>query len=184
MTLNVAKKKVLKNLNLTKKYSFLQKVSKNALELKKLLASDQKYRNLNSLLKKKNSIKNKKIFLLSYIICFSFSPKNTLLHITDVWGNLKFRYSAGLVGVTGKQKKNRILVLGRMCNVLKKIRITLLKNKPIALHLNNVGSYKYFIIKRLKKEFFIQVIKNYETYAYNGCRSKKRLHKRQRSKKR
>lgn len=177
------KKKVLKNLQLTKKYSFLQKVEKNTLKLKKVLLTEYSHKKLNFLLKKK-TVFNKNCFLVSYIVCFFFSPKNTSLHILDVWGNLKFRYSAGVVGIKGKQKKNRTLVLSRLLNLLKKIKISLLKNKPIALHLNNVGSSKYFIVKRLKQEFFLKVIKTYETYPYNGCRSKKRLHKRQRSKKR
>uniref|UniRef100_UPI0021FE3DC0 ribosomal protein S11 n=1 Tax=Haslea pseudostrearia TaxID=197756 RepID=UPI0021FE3DC0 len=182
MSLSIKKKNILNNLNLTKKYYLLKKINNNISTLKNLLVTDHDYKNL-SLLLNKHPTKNVKNFFLSYIISFSFSPKNTLLHITDVWGNLKFRYSAGLVGISGKQKKNRVLVLSRLFNKLTKIKITVLKNKPIALHLNNVGYYKNFIVKKLKKDFFIKIVKSYETYPYNGCRKKKRLHKRQRSKK-
>nr|UQS76190.1 ribosomal protein S11 [Haslea ostrearia] len=182
MSLDLKKNKILNNLSLAKKYQLLKKINNNIFSLKNLLTKENEYRSVNTLLSSKKPLNSNKRFLLTYIICFSFSPKNTLLHITDIWGNLKFRYSAGLVGITGKQKKNRILVLTRLFNMLQRLKITFLKNKPIALHLNNVKSYKYFIIKRLKKDFFIKVIKNYETYPYNGCRKKKRLHKRQRSK--
>nr|YP_010516740.1 ribosomal protein S11 [Haslea karadagensis]UXN44283.1 ribosomal protein S11 [Haslea karadagensis] len=182
MSLDLKKKKILNNLSLAKKYQLLKKINNHIFSLKNLLTKENEYRGANTFLPSTKLLNNNKRFLLIYIVFFSFSPKNTLLHITDVWGNLKFRYSAGLVGVTGKQKKNRILVLTRLFNMLQRLKMTFLKNKPIALHLSNVKSYKYFIIKRLKKDFFIKVIKNYETYPYNGCRKKKRLHKRQRSK--
>lgn len=183
MSLNLKKEKVLNNLGLTKKYHLLKKVNTHISTLKNLLSIEHRYKDVNLILPEKTSINSKK-FLLTYIICFSFSPKNTLLHIMDAWGNLKFRYSAGLIGITGQQKKNRILVLSRLFTMLKKAKITFLKTKPVALHLYNVGSYKHFIVKKLKSDFFIRVVKSYETYPYNGCRSKKRLHTRQRSKKR
>nr|UXN44364.1 ribosomal protein S11 [Haslea karadagensis] len=182
MSLDLKKKKILNNLSLAKKYQLLKKINNHIFSLKNLLTKENEYRGANTFLSSTKLLNNNKRFLLTYIVSFFFSPKNTLLHITDIWGNLKFRYSAGLVGVTGKQKKNRILVLTRLFNMLQRLKMTFLKNKPIALHLSNVKSYKYFIIKRLKKDFFIKVIKNYETYPYNGCRKKKRLHKRQRSK--
>ena len=183
MLLNNKKKNLLRTLNLTKKHYLFKQINNSTLQLKNLLAAKYKYKNL-SLQIDQNLSNNKKTFLLTYIISFSFSPKNTLLHITDVWGNLKFCYSAGSVGMIGKQKKNRVLVLSRFFNLLAKIKITSIKNQPIALHLRNVGYHKYFIIKRLKRYFFIQAIKSYETYSYNGCRSKKKLHRRQRLKKR
>nr|YP_009688007.1 ribosomal protein S11 [Haslea nusantara]QDX17595.1 ribosomal protein S11 [Haslea nusantara] len=181
MSLNLEKKKILSNLSLAKKYQLLKKLDSSIFSLKTLLTKEDEYRKVNTLFSSKRLLNNNKRFLLTYIICFSFSPKNTLLYITDVWGNLKFRYSAGLVNITGKQKKNRILVLTRFFNILQRLKMTFLKNKPIALHLINVRSYKYFIIKKLKKDYFIKIIKSYETYPYNGCRKRKRLHKRQRS---
>lgn len=176
--LDIKKKSILNSLNLSKKYYLLKKIDRQLFKLKKILDTEHGYKNI---MLDKNLAKTSKRTLLSYIVTFSFSPKNTLLHITDIYGNLKFRYSAGLVGISGKQKKNRTLVLSRFFNILTKIKITYLKNKPIALHLHNVGSYKYFIVKKLKNNLFIKVIKSYETYPYNGCRKKKRLHKRQRS---
>ena len=119
-----------------------------------------------------------------YIINFSFSPTNTFLYITDVSGNLKFHYSAGLLEFRGKQKKIRIVILRSFFKVLKQLKFGLLGNKPLALHLNNVGFYKYYIVRKLKKYFFIRVIKSYELYSFNGCRKKKKVRKRQRFKKR
>ena len=116
--------------------------------------------------------------MLVYTIYFSFSTVNTFLYITDALGNLKFRYSAGLVNFKGKQKKSRIQVLNRFFRELKKLKISTLKNSPIALHLNNVGFYKYLIVKNLKKDFFIRFIKSYQIYSFNGCRKKKKLRKR------
>ena len=115
--------------------------------------------------------------MVAYSFYFSFSTVNTFLYITDALGNLKYHYSAGLVSFKGKLKKSRIQVLNRFFKELKKLKINILKNKPIALHLNNVGFYRYFIIKNLKKNFFIRFIKNYLIYSYNGCRRKKKLRK-------
>ena len=47
---------------------------------------------------------------------------------------------------TLKQKKNRLQVLNQFFKELRKLKIRALKNKPIALHLKNVGNYKYFIV--------------------------------------
>jgi ribosomal protein S11 len=100
---------------------------------------------------------------------------NTFLYIIDASGNLKFRYSAGLVELKGKEKKVRLQVLNRFFKELQKLKINILKNNPIALHLKNVGSYKRFIIKNLRKFFFIRFIKSYQTYPFNGCRKKKTI---------
>ena len=170
---------------LKKKYFYIRKINKYILKLKNIFTKKQKYK--ISLLKNRRNLKNKKLLkglLVMYIIHFSFSTTNTFLHITDTSGNLKFHYSAGLLEFKGKQKKVRIVVLSSFFNVLRQLRMSLLKNKPIALHLNNVGSYKYFIIRKLKKYFFIRIVKSYELYPYNGCRKKKKVRKRQRFKKR
>lgn len=169
----------LGNLSLKKKSSYHKKIKNSILKLKDLLNNKQQHKKLNSLvLKPRTSEKQNSGLVIVYIIYFSFSATNTFLHITDIYGNLKFRYSAGLVDFKGKQKKSRVQVLTRFLRELRKLKISTLKNKPIAVHLSNVGSYKYFIIKNLKKNFFVRLIKSYETYSYNGCRKKKRLRKR------
>ncbi len=123
-------------------------------------------------------------FLIQYIMHFSFSATNTLLHITDALGNLKFQHSAGSVNFKGKQKKIRIMVLNRFFHTLRRLKISFLKNKPIALHLSNVGFYKKFLIRHLKRYFYIRVVKNYDSYSYNGCRKKKKVRKRQKFRRR
>ena len=180
MESNIVKKNLfLNNTNLKKKSLYHKKIENSVSKLKGLLNEKQQYKGLDSLMSRTSSSeKQKSGLMVVYIVHFSFSPTNTFLHITDTLGNLKFSYSAGLVSFKGKQKKSRIQVLTRFLRELRKLKISTLKDKPIALHLNNVGSYKYFITKNLKKNFFVRLIKSYETYAYNGCRKKKRLRKR------
>mgnify|MGYP005839705301 CR=1 FL=1 len=171
----------LGNLSLKKKSSYHKKIKNSILKLKDLLnnKNKQQHKKLNSLVPKSRTFdKQSSGLVIVYIIYFSFSLTNTFLHITDIYGNLKFRYSAGLVDFKGKQKKSRVQVLTRFLRELRKLKLSTLKNKPIAVHLSNVGSYRYFIIKNLKKNFFVRLIKSYETYPYNGCRKKKRLRKR------
>lgn len=121
----------------------------------------------------------KQNFLIFYVIYFNFSPSNTTLQITNSLGNSKNFYSAGLVDLKGKQKVVRKLVLVKLFNLLTLLKLKLIKNTPVALHLKNVGSNKYLIVKKLKKKFFIKVIKTFELSAYNGCRKKKERRKRQ-----
>jgi ribosomal protein S11 len=179
MKSNVKKNLLLSNISLKKKSFYHKKINNSILKLKSLLSEKQQHKKLSSLVHKSRvPEKQKDGFIIVYIIYFSFSATNTFLHVTDTFGNLKFRYSAGLVDFKGKQKKSRIQDITRFLRELRKLKISALKDKPIALHLNNVGSYKYFIIKNLKKNFFVRLIKSYETYSYNGCRKKKRLRKR------
>lgn len=180
MKSNVKKNLFLSNVSLKKKSFYHKKINNSIFKLRNLVnEKQQQYKKLSILMS--NSIvseKDKDGFVIVYIIYFSFSATNTFLHVTDTFGNLKFRYSAGLVDFKGKQKKSRVQVLTRFFRELRKLKINFLKDKPIALHLSNVGYYKYFITKNLKKNFFVRLIKSYETYSYNGCRKKKRLRKR------
>ena len=177
---NTEKNSFLSNLSLEKKYIYSKKIIDSIYKLKNSLSDKQKYKKLSFLPEKYLSTNDKKKSgsVLVYTIYFSFSTVNTFLYITDALGNLKFRYSAGLVNFKGKQKKSRIQVLNRFFRELKKLKISTLKNSPIALHLNNVGFYKYLIVKNLKKDFFIRFIKSYQIYSFNGCRKKKKLRKR------
>lgn len=125
-----------------------------------------------------NSFFIKQNFLVFYNIYFNFSSSNTNLQVSDSSGNSKLFYSAGLLDVTGKQKIVRKLVLNRLFSLLSLLKTKVIKNYPIALHLKNVGSYKFLIIKKLKRKFFVQLIKTFELKAYNGCRKKKEKRKR------
>ena len=177
---NIEKNEFLSNLSLEKKNIYSKKITDSISKLKNSLVEKQKHKPLNFLPGKSSDINCTKRSgsVVVYTVYFSFSTVNTFLYITDVLGNLKFRYSAGLMDFKGKQKKSRIQVLNRFFRELRKLKITTLKNKPIALHLSNVGFYKYLIVKNLKKDFFIRFIKSYQTYSYNGCRKKKKLRKR------
>jgi ribosomal protein S11 len=112
-------------------------------------------------------------FLVNYIIDFSFSFSNTVLHITDASGNLKIFCSAGLVDLKGKQKVSRRLVLTRFFSILSLLKSKFLKNNPVALHLKNVGYNKSLIVKKLKKKFFIKIVRTFDLAPYNGCRKKR-----------
>lgn len=111
-------------------------------------------------------------YLISYIIDITFSQTNTLLHVMDPLGNLKFFCSAGSLNFKGKAKRSRFLVFREMYNILiSKLRF--LKGQPIAVHFKNVGSSRFWILKKLKKKFFIRVVKSFSSYPYNGCRKRK-----------
>ena len=107
-----------------------------------------------------------------YIVDICFSQVNTLLHVMDFSGKLKFSSSAGNLSYKGNSKKARILVIKSMINLLLK-KCSFLLNTPIALHLKNVKFLKLWIVDKFKKKFFIQTVKNFNTYSYNGCRKKK-----------
>ena len=169
------------NIRLKKKSVYSKKVVKYTSQLKSLLIDKQKHKKLTFFPEKESfnstSSLKKNSFTVVYSICFSFSSVNTFLYVMDALGNLKFRYSAGMIEFKGKLKKSRFQVLNSFFKILQKLKMGFLKNKPLSLHLNNVGSFRYFIIRNLKKKFFIRLIKNYQTHSYNGCRKKKKRRK-------
>ena len=168
-----------KNLSLRKQFFYRKKVNNMIIKLKSLLTDKQAYKKLSLSLVNSRSLENlnKQNFPVVYIIHFVFSPVNTFFYVTDSSGNLKVKYSAGSMGFKGKQKRSRLQVLNSFFIEIWKLKTSVLKNKSIAVNFNNVGFYKYFIVKNLKKFFFIKFFKNYQTHAYNGCRKKKRLRK-------
>jgi ribosomal protein S11 len=171
----------LNNIRLKKKSVHLKKLNKYILKLKLSLQEKINIKKLNILPNNQslsnNYVRKKKGFIVLYSICFSFSSVNTFLYITDSLGNLKFQYSAGLLDFKGKAKKSRFQVLKMFFKELRKLKVSLLKNKPIALVLENVGSYRHLIVRKLKKNFFIRVVNNTQIHSYNGCRKKKKSRK-------
>lgn len=173
---------LLNNVRLKKKNAYLKKVTNHISKLKTVLSEKQNHKILNSSVHDNsttfsNSIIKKKGHIVLYSICFSFSPVNTFLYVTDTVGRLRFRYSAGLLNFKGKAKKSRFQILKLFFKELRKLKINLLRNKPIALNLENVGSYKHLIVRYLKKKFFIRIVNNRQTHPYNGCRKKKKSRK-------
>jgi ribosomal protein S11 len=163
---------LLNNIHLKKKSVYLKTVTKCISKLKMTVNEKQNYKKLSSLAGNK-----KKGFIVLYSVCFSFSAVNTFLYVTDALGNLKCRYSAGLLSFKGKAKKSRFQILKMFFKELRKLKVSLLKNKPIALNLENVGSYRHLIVRHLKKKFFIRLVNNHQTHPYNGCRKKKKSRK-------
>ena len=133
---------------------------------------EQNYKSLSYSLFLKNENFRKHDSLVVYIIDISFSRSNTLLHIMDSLGVLKFFCSAGDLSYIGKSKKARVLVLKAIIQILIR-KLKFLQNKPIALHLKNVGFRKFWIVKKLKKKFFIKIVRSFNLYPHNGCRKKK-----------
>jgi ribosomal protein S11 len=107
-----------------------------------------------------------------YIINISFLKANTHIHVSDIQGNLKLFYSAGSVDLAGKQKKKRRIAVSKLISLLLK-KATFLGQKPVALHLNNVNFYKNLIVRKLKRNLYIRIIKIFNQTPYNGCRKRK-----------
>ncbi len=172
---------LVNNIRLKKKSLYFKKVTNYISKLKMTLNEKQNYKKLTSGIDSKESsvklIQKKKGFIVLYSICFSFSSVNTFLYITDALGNLKCKYSAGLLDFKGKSKRSRFQILKMFFKELRKLKVSLLKNKPIALNLVNVGSYRQLIIRHLKKKFFIRIVNNRQIHPYNGCRKKKKSRK-------
>ena len=174
--------------SLEKKSNYFRKVVSYILELENLLGKKSGYKKLDYLLKEKSvskSLDRKRLSFLFdqrglvvlYSIFFSFSAINTFLCVTDAFGSLKFSSSAGLLSFKGKSKKNRFRILKLFFKELRKLKLNFLRENPVSLHLSNVGFLKRFIIRNLKKKFSIKIIKNYQSYSYNGCRRKKKFRK-------
>jgi ribosomal protein S11 len=134
--------------------------------------SENNYKFFNSNFLRSMNSKGLNDYLVTYIIDINFTKSNTFVHIMDYSGKLKFFYSAGYFKYTGKNKKSRYIVFRDFYRILVS-KLNFLKGKPIALHFKNVGYNKSWIIKKLKKRFFIKCIRNFNTYPYNGCRKPK-----------
>lgn len=172
---NKRKSIIFSFVQLKKKY--IKTLTGSILVLERL--KKQFYQGLHFFLSNSYLLKYKKDFLISYVIYFCFSLSNTVLHINDATGNLKMSFSAGLIDLQGKQKIVRRLALTRFFNVLSLAKSKFLKKNPVAIHFKNVSSSnKFLIVKKLKKKFFIKVIKTFDLVAYNGCRKKKKRRKR------
>jgi small subunit ribosomal protein S11 len=137
--------------------------------LKKIKEND--YKNISI---KRNQLKSEtsQNLVVMYVINISFLKANTTIHISDIKGNMKLFYSAGSVGLAGKQKRKRRVAVSKLISLLLK-RAIFLNRKPIALHLNNVNFYKNLIVSKLKRTLYIRVIKSFNQAPYNGCRKKK-----------
>ena len=169
---NLTNKLKLNTYLLEKERIYVKNLLNQISYLKKL--KEKNYKSLSA--SKFNEIKQKEInhqdLMVMYIVNISFSKANTTIHISDIKGNLKLFYSAGSIGLTGKQKRKRRVAVVKLISLLIK-KATFLNKKPIALHLDNVNFYQSLIINKLKQTLYIKVIKSFNQTPYNGCRKKK-----------
>lgn len=157
----------LKEIHLKKQY--LKKVQNQAYLLSELKETNYKKVGLkfsNTLTKPSNTV------FVMYIVEIFFSKKNTLFHISDCSGNIKFFYSAGSFQQKGKGKTARSIVLRKFYRLLIS-RLKFIRKVPIAVHFKNADSNMFWFLKKLKKKFFIALVKHFNQYPYNGCRKKK-----------
>ena len=124
--------KLFRKIKFNKQY--IKKLKNKNYFLNKTKKRNYKKLNTNLYIKKDN-------FTIAYIIKFFFSQTNTLIHITNSVGKLKFFCSAGNLLFKGKEKKARKSILINITSILIK-RITYLKNRPLILCLKNVGFRK------------------------------------------
>ena len=130
------------------------------------------FRKIDNLFSLNNKILAKEADLVAYIIDIKFSRSNTLLHVMDFTGKLKAFYSAGSVGYSGKNKKSRYAVFRDLYRILTS-NLLFLKGKPVCLHLTNARTSRFWIVKKMKKRFFVVSTKIFNSYPHNGCRKRK-----------
>lgn len=160
--------KLLKNIRFKKQYITNLKNKNSSL----VTIRETNYKSLSSTLLPLTHSLSQEENLVTYIIDINFLRSNTFVHVTDFLGNSKFFYSSGSFNYSGRNKKSRYLVFRDVYRVLVS-KLKFLKGKPIALHLKNVGYNRFWIVKKLKKKFFIKSLRLYTTYPYNGCRKPK-----------
>ncbi len=166
----VSNKLKLKTSLLNEEKVFVKNLKTQVESLKKTKEGD--YKRIN--IEKYNQLKSEseQDLIVMYVINISFLKANTTIHVSDVKGNMKLFYSAGSIGLTGKQKRKRPIATAKLISLLKQ-KAGFLNKAPIALHLNNVNSHKSLLISKLKKIFYIRLIKSFNQVPYNGCRKKK-----------
>lgn len=169
---NITNKLKLNTYLLEKERVYVKNLLNQISYLKKL--KERNYKNLS--VNKFNKVKQKEVnhqdLMVMYIVNISFLKANTTIHVSDIKGNLKLFYSAGSIGLTGKQKRKRRIAVVKLISLLIK-KATFLNKKPIALHLDNVNFYQNLIVNKLKQTLYIKVIKSFNQTPYNGCRKKK-----------
>lgn len=158
----------LKEISIKKHY--IKKLKNQLSTLQSVKQKNYKLLNKNLFDNKFNSMKSDLVIM--YIIDISFSRSNTLLHVTDYLGKLKFFCSAGDLQHKGKSKRFRFQVFKSIYRLLV-TRLDFLAGKPVALHLKNVRFNRSWLIRKLKYKFFIRTVKSFDLFPHNGCRKKK-----------
>ena len=126
-----------------------------------------------------NTERNKKELkqdcVICYIVTITFLKTSIMIHLSDAVGNIKWFSSSGSINVTNSKRKRRkrTIVFKLIFRLLKELRYHDVNDKPVALHLNDVSTFRFSIVKKLRKIFFIKIIKIFHKLPYNGCRQKK-----------
>lgn len=141
--------------NLLYKTEDLKKITDNNLKLK-LQRKSSAYETTN----------------IIFIINISFLKANTFVHVSNAKGETLIFFSAGQVNLKGKQKKNRKIAINKLLALLNK-KANFIGKHPIAVHLNNVKSYKFTIVNKLKQFYWVKILKSFNQTPYNGCRKSK-----------
>ena len=169
---NITNKLKLETSLLETEKVYVKSLLDQALYLKKLKETHSKDLSVKKSIFANDKKTNLQDFVVAYIISISFLKANTTIHVSDTKGNLKLFYSAGSVELSGKQKRKRRIAISKLISLVLK-KATFLGQKPVALHLNNVNFYKTLIVRKLKRNLYIKIIKILNQTPYNGCRKKK-----------
>ena len=169
---NLTNKLKLETSLLQKEKSYVKNLLDQTTYLKKLKENNSRDLSAKKFAINENKETNLQDFVVAYIISISFLKANTTIHVSDTKGNLKLFYSAGSVELSGKQKRKRRIAISKLISLVLK-KANFLDQKPIALHLNNVNFYKNLIVRKLKRNLYIKVVKILNQTPYNGCRKKK-----------
>ena len=162
----------LRTVLLQKEKNYTKNLLDQVVSLRKLKENNLGKFSKKKIITNKNGRANLQDFVIAYIVSVSFLRANTMIHVSDTKGNLKLFYSAGSVELSGKQKRKRRVAISKLISlVLKKAKF--LNRKPIALHLSNVNFYKNLIVRRLKRNLYVKVIRILNQTPYNGCRKRK-----------
>lgn len=169
---NLTNKLKLETSLLEREKFYVKNLLNQANYLKKLKENNSKNLSIEKFINISDKETSTQDFVIAYIISISFLKANTTIHVSDTKGNLKLFYSAGSVELSGKQKRKRRIAVSKLISLIFK-KATFLGQKPIALHLNNVNFYKNLIVRKLKRNLYIRIIKIVNQTPYNGCRRKK-----------
>lgn len=158
------------NLNLNSINCFLVKIKQK--KYTKLILNKKIHLFKKTILLNNNN--NLNYYFVKFIINLTFKKSNTFIHIMDCLGYEKYFYS-----IKNLSKKLKSFKFNNQLEKFYKILIgkfKFLKNNPIAIHLNNIQNYKWFI-EKLTKKFIVIIVKFYNKYSHNGCRRKKKKNK-------
>lgn len=109
---------------------------------------------------------------INYIIKFIIYKKNIMLHLTDIKGTTLLYINSGLLNNLKNQKINKHTILKTLSIVLENVHFS--KNSQIAIHFNsNLKNFNKLIIKFIKSNYKINIIKLFNLTPHNGCRPKK-----------